>query len=241
MGTPTKNELPLFVGPVPPDWIPRGTWLSEAAYQFADPATIARCQEQEERFAALRHGETPQAFVVTSSSSGDVLDQELLPQLQGDELTTFLMYRSIQSQMRLDLNRRLDSGIGIVGFGRKDSPAGPLEWIPSEAWFHMRIEAGPGNIVRGEGVVYWQVKIVDVDRHTAPKSIHTATMPAKRRGPPAQKLQEIIAAMLVDLREAKETKQSLEAMKQEALAAVYGASRETVVKARAVALSEFPG
>jgi hypothetical protein len=71
------------------------------------------------------------------------------------------------------------------------------------------------------------------------QSIPRLALAAKKRGPKGQKKETVKAKMKNDLATGQFTNESLEAEKEEALRARYGASRDTVRKARNELMSEL--
>jgi hypothetical protein len=150
-----------FSGRVSSEWFDRGAWLSQAAETFADDHQIALYRQQVERFAELRDGETPQMFEVFSNVSGPLRKKELINCLVfQEEKDTFRLYLTFKDLLQMNLKNRLNSG-SLVAFGARGAADADFIWIPPQAWFYLRFHFDEGNVVRGEGMTYWYVRVIN--------------------------------------------------------------------------------
>jgi hypothetical protein len=181
-GNPPPSGGTVFSGEVSHEWIAWGTWLSQAAAEFADPFRSANCQTAAEKFSALNDdGETVESFL-SCNTTGEAGEAELIERLTGQQRAAWEQYQKERNRLQKDLKRKLNNGLGLVAFGRKDSPAGSLEWIPVEAWRFLRLDPEQPDVVRGEGVAYWHVRVIDLSRHrtaTPPDAVYSTGLPGR--------------------------------------------------------------
>jgi len=151
-----------FSGKVTAAWLTKGVWLSEAAKPFGARRFALMCEEAARRFAQLRDGETPESFMISSSLSGPARDRELRNRLIiGEQRQAWVQYCAARDALQTDLWIKLTCG-HLMAFGSRGSAAGAPEWIPTQAWFHMKFDPETQDTVRGEGMSYWSVQVVDL-------------------------------------------------------------------------------
>jgi hypothetical protein len=150
-----------FDGKVSNEWFDRGAWLFQAAEIFADEYQITQFRQHAERFAELRDGERPEIFEQSTNLSGAAGKKELLNRLIFDEeKDAFRLYLAFKDHLQMTLKNKLYSG-SLVAYGARGAPDADFIWIPTRAWFYLRLHLDEGNVVRGEGTVYFHVRVVN--------------------------------------------------------------------------------
>ena len=232
---------PKIRGPVPPEWLDRGVWLSKADEAFAIPLLIQQYREQAEAFTLLRDGQGPGVYRLTSRLTGKDRDQELLSRLTGEELRSFRLCISYRGLMEMDLKRQLDCG-QLVAFGAKGAPDGEIVWIPPEAWFHLDVAPDERNVVRGEGMAYWMVSVVRLsDGAAGPAIAAPPNLPKPKTGPRPDKRTAVIRAMREKIAAGEITLEQLSLISKKELPAYFGPAGETTCfEARNIVLETPP-
>jgi hypothetical protein len=81
----------------------------------------------------------------------------------------------------MTLKNKLYSG-SLVAYGARGAPDADFIWIPTRAWFYLHVHLDEGNVVRGEGTVYFHVRVVDSrDAIDAPHRLNHLVMVKDRR------------------------------------------------------------
>jgi hypothetical protein len=60
----------------------------------------------------------------------------------------------------MTLKNKLYSG-SLVAYGARGASDADFVWIPTRAWFYLHVHLDEGNVVRGEGTVYFHVRVID--------------------------------------------------------------------------------
>jgi hypothetical protein len=150
-----------FEGKVSNEWFNRGAWLFQAAEIFADEYQITQFRQHAERFAELRDGERPEIFEQSTTLSGAAGKKELLNRLIFDEeKDAFRLYLAFKDQLQMTLKNKLYSG-SLVAYGARGASDADFVWIPTRAWYYLHVHLDEGNVVRGEGTVYFHVRVID--------------------------------------------------------------------------------
>jgi hypothetical protein len=150
-----------FDGKVSNEWFDRGAWLFQAAEIFADEYQITQFRQHAERFAELRDGERPEIFEQSTTLSGAAGKKELLNRLIFDEeKDAFRLYLAFKDHLQMTLKNKLYSG-SLVAYGARGASDADFVWIPTRAWYYLHVHLDEGNVVRGEGTVYFHVRVID--------------------------------------------------------------------------------
>jgi hypothetical protein len=149
-----------FDGKVSNEWFDRGAWLFQAAEIFGDDRQIAQFREQVERFAELRDGVTPEMFEGSSNLSGEARKKLLDRLVFDEEKNAFRLYIAFKELLQMTLKNKLYSG-SLVAYGARGASDADFIWIPTRAWHYLHVRLDEGNVVRGEGTVYFHVRVID--------------------------------------------------------------------------------
>jgi hypothetical protein len=60
----------------------------------------------------------------------------------------------------MTLKNKLYSG-SLVAYGARGASDADFVWIPTRAWYYLHVHLDEGNVVRGEGTVYFHVRVID--------------------------------------------------------------------------------
>jgi hypothetical protein len=226
-----------FYGPVSPEWLGRGVWLSRAWEETGTQHYVKQAQEQADRFASLRgSGETVETFKPTRHPlhglSPRLWGTEELWNLCDAEKTALRLYRRYRELAWSTVTGGLLDG-RLLAYGAPQHPGAAFEWIYPRAWLHLKSDPNDKETVRGEGFVYWHVRIVDpiqrsISRLEPPSPVFTS-----KRGRRPEKTDETEKKMRAkyDTRSA-----ALKKNTQDSLAAEFKVSR-TIIRA---ALKRLP-
>jgi hypothetical protein len=149
-----------FEGKVSNEWFNRGVWLCQAAEAFGDDDEIAQFRQHVKRFAELRDGVTPEMFEGSSNLSGEARKKLWDRLVFDEEKDAFRLYLTFKERLQITLKNKLYSG-SLVACGARGAPDADFTWIPTRAWFYLRLHLDEGNVVRGEGTVYFHVRVVN--------------------------------------------------------------------------------
>jgi hypothetical protein len=155
------QDVTIFSGKVTPDWIKRGVFLSRAALHFGNPGFVNRARAAAERFKELRDGETTEMFEGSSLLSGKARDKELLDRLYGDQKKAWLDYYTNRDAAEQALWFDLAWEGRFLAFGANETPNKELEWIPVQAWYWLHPDPAKKDVVSGEGIKFYYVRVVD--------------------------------------------------------------------------------
>jgi hypothetical protein len=158
-------------GKVSREWFTRGSWLAEAWQAFGQPNYLSAVCAAAERFAKLRHGETPNAYLICSDQSHSGLSRpeqyrELRKRLGGAERQAWVDYYTHRAFAEQEVLDRLTFGT-LLAFGAPHNPAAEIEWIPPQAWYYLRLDPAHNNVVQGVNIAYWHVQVVDLAKSDA--------------------------------------------------------------------------
>jgi hypothetical protein len=149
-----------FEGKVSNEWFNRGAWLCQAAEIFGDDHQIAQFRQHVKRFGDLRDGEDPRIFAGSSNLSAEARKKLLDRLVFDEEKNAFRLYLASKEFLQVTLKNKLYSG-SLVAYGARGAPDADFIWIPTRAWFYLRLHLDEGNVVRGEGTVYFHVRVID--------------------------------------------------------------------------------
>jgi hypothetical protein len=143
----------------------------------------------------------------------------------------------------------LASGLIVAtGYDPRSGIAATRVQVPADRWVNLNADFEKSEAI-GSGLTITDIIVSDAEPPEV--AIHQRTLsvstkpagreikPLKRRGPKSEVTNATVEAMQADMRSGKETKDGLNGMKQDALAANYGVSRYTAVKALDIAVSTF--
>jgi hypothetical protein len=158
-------------GPVAPEWLvqqdkkdenPKVIWLSSAWETFGAPDHIERARHAAKRYAEECDGETPWMNLL---SSGVELSQwGKARRSPHDEVWgAFMEYCVNRLAAEADVDTRLHFGT-LFAFGDPQHPGADPVWIPIRAWFWLKRDPDQQDVVRGDNLVYYYVRIVEA-RH----------------------------------------------------------------------------
>ena len=190
----------VSIGPAPRRTVPselygQGTWLSEAAEAFGDAADVEALRQARDTFATLREGQSPEGFELESNLTGGARDHELIERLHGEERTAWRWFRSRREWLRMRLMDRLRGMNGfLVASGEPLVPGADREWIPTQCWYHLRVDWDAGNVVRGEGLTYWYVRVLSYQE--AQKALTTGSADADPTSPTTGRVRFSVNAAL---------------------------------------------
>jgi hypothetical protein len=163
---PTAHDLTIFSGKVTPDWIERGVFLSKAALRCGNPIFAVPARAAAERFKELRDGETTEMFEGSSLLSGAARDRELLNLLHGEEKQAWLDYYTNRNAAERALWFDLGWNGALRAFGANEIPSREPEWIPVQAWYWLHPDPAKKDVVSGEGMKYYYVRVVEPWLHS---------------------------------------------------------------------------
>jgi hypothetical protein len=149
-----------FEGKVSKEWFNRGAWLCQAAEIFGDDHQIAQFRQHVKRFGDLRDGEDPRIFAGSSNLSAEARKKLLDRLVFDEEKNAFRLYLASKEFLQMTLKNKLYSG-SLVAYGARGAPDADFIWIPTRAWFYLHVHLDEGNVVRGEGTVYFHVRVID--------------------------------------------------------------------------------
>jgi hypothetical protein len=164
--------------------------------------------------------------VLTFNDKGVVWDFEGTAEFKAKQATNFVWRHLMLRPFTKAVSTR-----AVVLYGRPNISAS-FEILATDVWPRLTIvDWDKGDAAAPDGTHYWSIhadltKVEVVSRH---------------RGPPPVQRERVQQAMARDVRDERLSLSELQEMDQEALAARYGASRDTVVKARHNVVSEFVG
>lgn len=237
------QDAEIFSGNVTPEWINRGVYLSRAALEFGNPIFGVPAREAAERFAELRDGETTEMFEASSQLSGEARNKELLARLVGDEKEAYLHYYINRNSAARSVWFNLGWDGTLLAFGANGAPNKELEWIPMQAWYWLHPDPAKKDVVGGEGMTYYYVRVVDPRRHVdrAPSPAQPPVLPphatkaaSRKTGPRPDIKNGVAAAMRREIASGKITLEQLSDMPKKQLPARFaaGASETTCFEAR---------
>jgi hypothetical protein len=172
----------VLSGKVTPGWIKRGVWLSQAALRFGNPGFVNKARAAAERFAKLRDGETTEMFEEASSlPSGAARNRKLLNALHGDQKQAWLDYYLNRDNAERELWFDLAWEGRFRAFGANETPDKEPEWIPVQAWRWLHPDPVKKDVVRGEGMVYWYVQVVDPRFYSDPPRTPSVLGPGRKK------------------------------------------------------------
>ena len=168
------QDAAVLTGKVTPDWIERGVFLSQAALQLGSPIFAEPARAAAKRFAELRDGETTEMFEDSSQLSGEARNKELLARLYGDEKEAYLHYYINRNSAARDVLFNLGWDGTFLAFGANGAPNKELEWIPVQAWYWLHPDPAKKDVVSGEGMKYYYVRVVDARLYSDHPPLHAA-------------------------------------------------------------------
>ncbi len=130
-----------FEGNVSNEWFNRGAWL------FKQPRS-------------LRDGEDPRIFAGSSNLSAEARKKLLDRLVSDEEKNAFRLYLASKEFLQMTLKNKLYSG-SLVAYGARGASDANFIWIPTRAWFYLRLHLDEGNVVRGEGTVHFHVHVIN--------------------------------------------------------------------------------
>ena len=93
--------------------------------------------------------------------SQETPEKKLLDRLVFDEeKDAFRLYLTSKELLQMTLKNKLYSG-ALVAYGARGASDADFIWIPTRAWFYLHLHLDEGNVVRGEGTVYFHVRVID--------------------------------------------------------------------------------
>jgi hypothetical protein len=219
-----------FYGPVSLEWLGRGVWLSRAWEELGDQLYVKQAREQAGRFASLRgNGETVETFEPIRHPL-----HELNPRLWGTEelwnlcdagKTALRLYRRYRELAWSTVTNGLLDG-RLLAYGAPQHPGAVFEWVYPRAWLHLKPDPDDKETVRGEGFVYWHVRIINPTQRSMSRLEPPSPVFTSKRGPRPQKTDKTEEAMRTKY---VTRTAALKNNTQAALAAEFGVSRTIIL------------
>jgi hypothetical protein len=183
-----------FHGPVSPEWLGRGVWLSRAWEETGTQHYVKQAQEQADRFAALRrNGETVETFEPTQHPlhglNPRLWGTEELWNLCDAEKTALRLYRRNRELAWSTVTVGLLDG-RLLAYGAPQHLGAAFEWIYPRAWLHLKSDPNDKEAVRGAGCVFWHVRIVNPIRCSISRLEPPSPAFTSKRGRRPQKTDE---------------------------------------------------
>jgi len=147
--------------PITAEVLEKGIWLTRAPFEFGQPHLIEKCNNLAAQFHALGGGETVATFPLCTTLTGKARDAELLRRLHGEQQSIWLRYLAGVDCLRLWVDFRLGSESSLVACGAPHHAGAPLEWIEPRAWHYLNPDSNHKNVVRGDGISWWCVKVFE--------------------------------------------------------------------------------
>ena len=110
----------------------------------------------------------------SSQLSGEARNKELLARLYGDEKEAYLHYYINRNSAARDVLFNLGWDGTFLAFGANGAPTKELEWIPVQAWYWLHPDPAKKDVVSGEGMKYYYVRVVDARLYSDHPPLHAA-------------------------------------------------------------------
>ena len=160
MTEPLVADFPL--GKVLPEWQKRGFWLSKAWETFGTPSHVERASQAAKQFTELREGEAPEIYLLCSGI--EFPQWRKAPRSPHAEVqAAWLEYCINREAAEMDVDRQLHFG-SLFGFGAPRHSGADPEWIPTQAWYGLKRRLDHHDVVRGDGIVYFYVRVIAAEQ-----------------------------------------------------------------------------
>ena len=103
-----------------------------------------------------------------------------------------------QEVLELDLLNRLRIG-SLVALGSPGHAGADFEWIPTRSWFFLEPDPKGPNVVRGEGIVYFYVRVVDQMVLLKRDGVSAEPEPIGKPGPKSTKRRDVAKRIKTDI------------------------------------------
>ena len=149
-------------GKVPPEWQKRGTWLSKAWETHGTPSHVEQARRAERRYSELCEGETPEMHLMCSRV--EFPQWRKARRSPHDEVrAAWREYCINREAAEMAVDRQLLFG-SLSAFGAPRHRGADPEWIPTQAWYGLHRDLDQHDVVRGEGIVYFYVRVIDAEQ-----------------------------------------------------------------------------
>jgi hypothetical protein len=159
MSAPRFGFLSEPSGPVDPEWLGKGEWLSRAAQAFGHPDLIAQCNAAAERFKALGDGETVESFRLDAVAPSRDAARGLAGRLTGEQRTAWTLYTGLERVLWGYLRYQLQNQL-LVALGSPERKWEAPVWIATARWSDLNIDPFKGDVACGTAGLFYSVRVM---------------------------------------------------------------------------------
>ena len=184
-------------GLVSQEWQDLGVWLSLAWQIYGPLDQVGRASLAAKRFAELCDGETPEMNLM--SSGVEFPQWRKARRSPHDEVwAAFVDYCITREAAEADVDKRLRFG-SLLAFGDPQHRGADPVWAPVRAWHGLKRDPDQRDVIRGENLVYYYVRVVSAEQWQWSLAAKQAPDHLPIQPPPSEEVAADAAAAVVEV------------------------------------------